>query len=188
MELALFAGKIAAYAQGFAVMEAPPRNSRWNLPHRHHRPHLARRLHHPLALPRYHRRSLRTEQGPTNLLLAPDFVTMMQDATPRSAISWPAARRKSCRFRPLLGARLFRQLPPGARHRQSHPGPARFLRRPRLQAPGCGRRLPRPLGSAIIIQLAWLRVFSTRARAHVFHASNCSTRSSLPIISRPCAA
>ena len=32
LELALFAGKIAAYAQGFALMEAASKEFTWNLP------------------------------------------------------------------------------------------------------------------------------------------------------------
>ena len=52
LEKALLAGKIVSYAQGFAVMAKASRGERLEPAARHHRQDLARRLHHPLALPR----------------------------------------------------------------------------------------------------------------------------------------
>jgi 6-phosphogluconate dehydrogenase len=51
LESALLAGKIGAYAQGFAVMSAASKEFNWNLPMPTIAKHLARRLHHPLAVP-----------------------------------------------------------------------------------------------------------------------------------------
>ena len=147
LELALFAGKIAAYAQGFAVMEAASKEFSWNLP----MPTIAQiwragciirsQFLDTIASAFAHRAAA------TNLLMAPAFVAMMKEAHPSLRRIVAAARRK----RPagsgaVVGARLFRQLPPGPRHREPHPGAARFLRRPRLRAHRRGRRLPRPLG------------------------------------------
>jgi 6-phosphogluconate dehydrogenase len=80
LELALFAGKIAAYAQGFAVM-TPPQGVRLESAAADHCQDLARRLHHPLAVPRPDRRSF-SQSTPANLLMAPDFVEMMKKAHP----------------------------------------------------------------------------------------------------------
>ena len=59
LELALFAGKIAAYAQGFAVMDGGVEGVRLEPAAADHRQDLARRLHHPLAVPRQDRGGLR---------------------------------------------------------------------------------------------------------------------------------
>ncbi len=63
LESALYAGKIAAYAQGFAVMAAGLRRTGLEAAARHHRQHLARGLHHPLAVPRSDHRCVR-ERAP----------------------------------------------------------------------------------------------------------------------------
>ncbi len=49
LEQGLLAGKIAAYAQGFAVMEAASKGAWLEHSACHHGAHLARGLHHPLA-------------------------------------------------------------------------------------------------------------------------------------------
>jgi 6-phosphogluconate dehydrogenase len=81
LEMALFAGKIAAYAQGFAVMEAASKEFGWNLP----LPTIARiwragciirsqflgTLAEALSIP-----------GAANLLMTKAFVSMMQEAHP----------------------------------------------------------------------------------------------------------
>ena len=51
LELALYAGKLSAYAQGFAVMEAASREFSWNLPMATIA-RMAGGLHHSLAVPR----------------------------------------------------------------------------------------------------------------------------------------
>ena len=78
-----------------------------------HRQDLARRLHHPLAVPRHARQGLRAAAPVANLLMAPAFVEMMKEAHPALA----PHRRPRRRSRPadagaVIGARLFRQLPP----------------------------------------------------------------------------
>ena len=58
LELALFAGKIAAYAQGFAVMDAALARIQLEPAAADDRQDLAGRLHHPLAVPGHDGRSL----------------------------------------------------------------------------------------------------------------------------------
>ncbi len=82
LELALFAGKIAAYAQGFAVLEAASKEFSWNLP----MATIARIWRAGCIIRSQFLDTIATtyEKTPdlTNLLVAPDFVTMMQEATP----------------------------------------------------------------------------------------------------------
>ncbi len=82
LELALFAGKIAAYAQGFAVLEAASKEFSWNLP----MATIARIWRAGCIIRSQFLDTIATayEKTPdlTNLLVAPDFVTMMQNATP----------------------------------------------------------------------------------------------------------
>ena len=82
LELALFAGKIAAYAQGFAVLEAASREFSWNLP----MATIARIWRAGCIIRSQFLDTIATayeqNKGLTNLLVAPDFVTMMQGATP----------------------------------------------------------------------------------------------------------
>ena len=82
LELALFAGKIAAYAQGFAVLEAASREFSWNLP----MATIARIWRAGCIIRSQFLDTIATafekDKGLSNLLLAPDFVTMMQNATP----------------------------------------------------------------------------------------------------------
>ena len=132
LEKALLAGKIVSYAQGFAVMAKASEENGWNLP-------LA-------TIAKIWRagciiRSRFLDQmsaayakgGATNLLMVPDFVTIMKDANKslRKVVA-AAAHRRVPDDLPLGLAGLFRQLPPGAGHRQPDAGPARLLRRPRL--------------------------------------------------------
>ena len=82
LELALFGGKIAAYAQGFAVLEAASKEFSWNLP----MATIARIWRAGCIIRSQFLDTIATafeqNKGLANLLLAPDFVTMMQTATP----------------------------------------------------------------------------------------------------------
>lgn len=82
LELALFAGKIAAYAQGFAVLEAASKEFSWNLP----MATIARIWRAGCIIRSQFLDTIATayeqNKGLTNLLRAPDFVTLMQAATP----------------------------------------------------------------------------------------------------------
>ncbi len=81
LELALFAGKIAAYAQGFAVMDAASRENGWNLP----MPTIAR-IWRAGCIIRSQFLGVLAQAfsggAPANLLMAPAFVTMMKEAHP----------------------------------------------------------------------------------------------------------
>ncbi len=82
LELALFAGKVAAYAQGFAVMAAASKEFGWNLP----MPTIARiwragciirsRLLDTMA------EAFGKGSADINLLMAPSFIGMMKEAHP----------------------------------------------------------------------------------------------------------
>ncbi len=82
LELALFAGKVAAYAQGFAVLEAASKEFSWNLP----MATIARIWRAGCIIRSQFLDKIATayeeSNGLTNLLVAPAFVAMMQDATP----------------------------------------------------------------------------------------------------------
>ena len=82
LELALFAGKIAAYAQGFAVLEAASKEFSWALP----MATIARIWRAGCIIRSQFLDTIATayeqNKGLTNLLVAPDFITMMQGATP----------------------------------------------------------------------------------------------------------
>ena len=82
LELALFAGKVAAYAQGFAVLEAASKEFSWNLP----MATIARIWRAGCIIRSQFLDKIATayeeSSGLTNLLVAPAFVAMMQDATP----------------------------------------------------------------------------------------------------------
>ena len=82
LELALFAGKVAAYAQGFAVLEAASKEFSWNLP----MATIARIWRAGCIIRSQFLDKIATayeeNSGLTNLLVAPAFVAMMQDATP----------------------------------------------------------------------------------------------------------
>ena len=60
---ALYASKVVAYAQGFEQMTAAAKSEGWELDLGAHGDDLARRLHHPRALPRPHPRGLRHQPG-----------------------------------------------------------------------------------------------------------------------------
>ena len=82
LELALFAGKVAAYAQGFAVLEAASKEFSWNLP----MATIARIWRAGCIIRSQFLDKIATayeeNSGLTNLLVAPAFVAMMQGATP----------------------------------------------------------------------------------------------------------
>jgi 6-phosphogluconate dehydrogenase len=80
LELALFAGKIAAYAQGFAVMEAASKEFGWNLPMA-----TISKIWRAGCIIRSQfldtiASSYRKKDKPVNLLVAPQFVKMMKQA------------------------------------------------------------------------------------------------------------
>ncbi len=82
LELALFAGKIAAYAQGFAVMNVASKEFGWNLP----LPTIAKIWRAGCIIRSQFLGTLAEAFGKSaslsNLLMAPAFVTMMQEAHP----------------------------------------------------------------------------------------------------------
>ena len=80
LELALFAGKICAYAQGFAVMEAASKEFKWDLPMA-----TIARIWRAGCIIRSQfldtiATSYRTKDKPVNLLVAPQFIRMMKQA------------------------------------------------------------------------------------------------------------
>ena len=82
LEQALFAGKIAAYAQGFAVLEAASKEFGWKLPMatiaRIWRAGCIIRSQFLDTIAKAHE----TNPGLSNLLLAPEFVNLMKASTP----------------------------------------------------------------------------------------------------------
>ncbi|MBR2688284.1 MAG: NADP-dependent phosphogluconate dehydrogenase [Aquamicrobium sp.] len=82
LELALFAGKIAAYAQGFAVMAGASKEFGWNLP----MPTIAKIWRAGCIIRSQMLDTMAEAFGSgaasTNLLMAPDFVKLMQEAHP----------------------------------------------------------------------------------------------------------
>ncbi|MBI1620960.1 NADP-dependent phosphogluconate dehydrogenase [Aquamicrobium zhengzhouense] len=82
LELALFAGKIAAYAQGFAVMDQASDEFQWNLP----MPTIARIWRAGCIIRSQFlgtlARSFEADPDAENLLLINDFVSMMEEAHP----------------------------------------------------------------------------------------------------------
>jgi 6-phosphogluconate dehydrogenase len=82
LELALFAGKISAYAQGFAVMAAASEEFGWNLPM-----DTIAKIWRAGCIIRSQflddiAASFEKERDLSNLLMAPDFVAMMKSAHP----------------------------------------------------------------------------------------------------------
>ncbi len=82
LELALFAGKIAAYAQGFAVMDAASKEFGWNLP----MPTIAKIWRAGCIIRSQFlgriAEAFDSADTATNLLMAPAFVEMMKEAHP----------------------------------------------------------------------------------------------------------
>lgn len=82
LELALFAGKIAAYAQGFAVMSGASKEFNWNLP----MPTIAKIWRAGCIIRSQLLDTMAEAFGSggaaTNLLMAPAFIAMMQEAHP----------------------------------------------------------------------------------------------------------
>ena len=84
MRKALYASKVVAYAQGFEQMTAAAKSEGWELDIGAHGDDLARRLHHPRALPRPHQRGLRHEPGPAE----PAARAYFRDAVADAQDSW----------------------------------------------------------------------------------------------------
>jgi 6-phosphogluconate dehydrogenase len=82
LELALFAGKIAAYAQGFAVMEGASKEFNWNLP----MPTIAKIWRAGCIIRSQFLDTIAEAFGKSggkgNLLMAPAFIAMMKEAHP----------------------------------------------------------------------------------------------------------
>jgi 6-phosphogluconate dehydrogenase len=82
LELALFAGKIAAYAQGFAVMAAASKEFSWNLP----MATIARIWRAGCIIRSQFLDTIASAFSRSgnlpNLLMAPDFIKLMNDAHP----------------------------------------------------------------------------------------------------------
>ncbi len=122
----------------------------------HHRQDLARRLHHPLGLPRRHlARPIRPAATIANLMMVEPFAGCSRQSHGHLRHVVSAALPKGM---PDAGAveraRLFRLCPHRPHHRQPAAGPARLLRRPRLRAHRQGRQgLPRPLGHGAGVRL-----------------------------------
>jgi 6-phosphogluconate dehydrogenase len=57
---ALYASKIISYAQGYQLLRAAARNVQVEPELRRHRARMARRLHHPLGIPRRHQEGVRS--------------------------------------------------------------------------------------------------------------------------------
>jgi 6-phosphogluconate dehydrogenase len=66
---ALYASKIVSYAQGYMLMRAAAEGIQLEPELRRHRPHVARRLHHPQPFPRQDQGAFDTNPKFTNLLL-----------------------------------------------------------------------------------------------------------------------
>ena len=85
LELALFAGKIAAYAQGFAVMSGASKEFGWNLP----LPTIAKIWRAGCIIRSQFLDTMAAafarRQRSTNLLMAPAFIDMMKEAHPVAA-------------------------------------------------------------------------------------------------------
>lgn len=81
LELALFAGKIAAYAQGFAVMDAASKTFGWKLP----LPTISKIWRAGCIIRSQFLGQIAdafSKGAPANLLMAPDFIDMMKKAHP----------------------------------------------------------------------------------------------------------
>jgi 6-phosphogluconate dehydrogenase len=102
LELALFAAKIGAYAQGFAVMAEASREFNWNAADADDRQNLARRLHHPLAVPRRDHAAFTKAPNVDQPDRTPAFVRYGQGRFRRFAGSSPPPSRPACRFRHSL--------------------------------------------------------------------------------------
>src|SRR5690606_599882 len=106
---------------------------------RRHGPHLARRLHHPRALPQPHHRGVRARRAPPaaprRRVLHRRGEQRPRRVAPRRVAGGPQRRADA---RVLVLARLLRRRAGRAPARRAHPGAARLLRRahlpPRRQA------------------------------------------------------
>ena len=116
---ALYCSKICSYAQGFQLMREAQKEYKWKLELRRDRRDLARRLHHPRALPAEDHRGLRARpRSLVNLLLDPYFKKALDDGPgilARGRGARGAARHPRARLRQRAG--LLRRLP----HRRGSP-------------------------------------------------------------------
>ena len=146
LEDALYFSKISSYAQGMALLESGKYRLQLESRPVRDRPDLDRRLHHPRRVSGRHHAGLPRESGSgQHAARSPDRPPVRRDR-----------RRRSPRHRggPVLGhsgagnvvgARLLRHLAPAGAAGQSHPGPARLLRRAYLPTQRSRGRLPHPL-------------------------------------------
>ena len=106
----------------------------WNLELRRDRAHVARRLHHPLGVPRQDQGGLRPGPGARRTCCSTRTSATSWAAEPgwRGRSPRPSARHPGARV--LARARVLRRLPQRAAPRQPDPGPARLLRRPHVRA------------------------------------------------------
>ncbi len=144
LEKALLAGKIVSYAQGFAVLAKASEENGWNLP-------LATiaKIWRDGCIIRSRfldqmTRGLRQGRARTNLLMVPDFVTIMKDAhkSLRKVVAAAALGEfpMICLSASLAYFDSYRQ---ALGHREPDAGPARLLRRARLRADRPARRAAR---------------------------------------------
>ena len=143
---ALYASKVVAYAQGFEQMAAAAKTYDWDL----QMGELAKIWRGGCIIrARFLNRiteSYADKPDLVNLLMAPYFRDAVADAQRRLAQGHRLRGRAGHRRPGVLQlARLLRRLPPRARPREPHPGPARLLRRPHLPPRGQGRLLPHAL-------------------------------------------
>ena len=92
---ALYASKIVSYAQGYMLMRAAAKEYELEPQLRRHRPHVARRLHHPQRVPGQDQGSLRQEPeaSPTCCSIRSSG-RRSRTRSARGARSWPLAARK----------------------------------------------------------------------------------------------
>ena len=147
LELALFAAKIAAYAQGFDVMASASEEYGWNLP----MPEIARIWRAGCIIRSQFldeiTKAFSEKPDVANLIVTPAFSAMVNECLP--SLRRIVFIRYGCRpsgTGPRFGSDLFRCLSSGTRHRQPDPGTARLLRRSWFRPPRWPRYPPWPLG------------------------------------------
>ena len=132
------------YAQGFALMDAMARESKWEINNGGSRPDVARRLHHPQRLPRQDQGGVRPQPQAGEPAARP--VLPRRDRPLPARLAAGGRPRPSTHGIPLpamtSALAYLRRLPLRPAARQPAPGPARLLRRPHLRA---RRPAPRPV-------------------------------------------
>ena len=140
---ALHVSMIAAYAQGLALITAASKEYNYGTDLAEVAPHLEGRLHHPLAPAGPDQEGLPGRTGhrkhAVRLALQGDR-QRPPGRPPRGSPDGSEARRPDDLLR--RNALIPRQLSLGVPAGEPAAGPPRQLRRPHLQAPGQGRRLP----------------------------------------------